>query len=45
MVELSPALERMAGLYADLIRKGVKSIDEGPSMLRARVAELLANDP
>ena len=45
MVELTPALERMAGLYADLIRKGVKSIDEVPSMLRARVEELLINDP
>ena len=45
MAELTPALERMAGLYAELIRKGVKSIDEVPSMLRARVEELLINDP
>ncbi len=45
MAELTPALERMAGLYAELIRNGVKSIDEVPSMLRARVAELLINDP
>ena len=45
MAELSPALERMAGLYAELIRNGVKSIDEVPSMIRARVAELLINDP
>ena len=45
MAELSPALERMAGLYAELIQKGVKSIDEVPSMLRACVAELLINDP
>ena len=45
MAELTPALERMAGLYVELIQKGVKSIDEVPTMLRARVAELLANDP
>ena len=45
MAELTPALERMAGLYADLIRKGVKSIDEVPSMFRARVDEVLINDP
>ena len=45
MAELSPALERMAGLYAELIRNGVKSIDEVPSMLRARVEELLINAP
>ena len=44
MAELSPALERMVGLYVELIQKGVKSIDEVPSMLRARVAELLIND-
>ena len=44
MAELTPALERMAGLYAELIQKGVKSIDEVPSMLRARIAELLIND-
>ncbi len=43
MAELSPALERMAGLYAELIQKGVKSIDEVPTMLRARVEELLIN--
>ena len=43
MAELSPALERMDGLYVDLIRKGVKSLDEVPSMLRARVEELLIN--
>ncbi len=45
MAELTPALECMAGLYAELILKGVKSIDEVPSMLRARVEELLINDP
>ena len=45
MAELSPALERMAGLYAELIRKGMKSIDEVPTMLRVRVEELLVNDP
>lgn len=45
MAELTPALERMAGLYAELIQKGVKSIDEVPSMLQARVEELLINDP
>ena len=45
MAELTPALERMAGSYVELIRKGVKSIDEVPSMLRARVEELLINDP
>ena len=45
MAELSPALERMAGLYVELIREGVKSIDEVPTMLRARVEELLINDP
>ena len=45
MAELTPSLERMAGLYVELIRKGVKSIDEVPSMLRARVEELLINDP
>lgn len=44
MAELNPALERMAGLYAELIRKGVKSIDDVPAMLRARVEELLIND-
>ena len=43
MAELSPALERMAGLYVVQIRKGVKSIDEVPTMLRARVEELLIN--
>ena len=43
MAELAPALERMAGLYVELILKGVKSIDEVPSMLRARVEELLIN--
>ena len=45
MAELTPALERMAGLYAELIQKGVKSIDEVPTMLRPRVEELLINDP
>ena len=45
MAELTPALERMAGLYAELIREGVKSIDEIPTILRARVEELLINDP
>ena len=44
MAELSPALERMAGLYVELIRKGVKSIDEVPSMLRARVEEIIELD-
>ena len=44
MAELSPALERMAGLYVELIQTGVKSIDEVPSMLLARVEELLIND-
>lgn len=43
MAELTPALERMVGLYVELIRKGVKSIDEVPTMLRARVEELLIN--
>ena len=45
MAELSPSLERMAGLYVELRQKGVKTIHEVPSMLRARVEELLINDP
>ena len=44
MAELTPALERMAGLYVELIQKGVKSIDEVPSMLRARVEEIIELD-
>ena len=32
----------MAKVYADLIRKGLKTIDEVPEGLTAEVAELLA---
>jgi hypothetical protein len=31
----------MAKVYADLIRKGIKTIDDVPSMLRADVQQLL----
>ena len=31
----------MAGIYADLIRKGLKTIDDVPMSLRAAVAALL----
>ena len=33
----------MAKVYADLIRKGLKTIDQVPSKLRAQVEEILAN--
>lgn len=32
----------MAKIYADLIRKGLKTIDQVPSRLRAEVEALLA---
>jgi hypothetical protein len=31
----------MAKVYADLIRKGIKTIDDVPEQLRDKVAELL----
>lgn len=34
----------MAKVYADLIRKGIKTIDEVPEALRAEVEALLAKD-
>ena len=43
MAELSSALERMSGLYAELIQKGEKSIYEVPYKLRPRVEELQIN--
>ena len=33
----------MAQVYADLIRKGVKTIDDVPAVLRAAVEALLAD--
>lgn len=34
----------MAKIYADLIRKGIKTIDDVPEKLRADVEKLLAED-
>jgi hypothetical protein len=34
----------MAKVYADLIRKGVKTLDDVPAKLRAEVEALLAED-
>jgi hypothetical protein len=34
----------MAKVYADLIRKGVKTLDDVPAKLRAAVEALLAED-
>ena len=34
----------MAKVYADLIRKGLKTLDEVPENLRAEVEALLAED-
>jgi hypothetical protein len=34
----------MAKVYADLIRKGVKTIEQVPARLRAEVEALLAED-
>lgn len=32
----------MAKVYADLIRKGIKTIDDVPKSLRSKVEEILA---
>lgn len=34
----------MAKIYADLIRKGLKTIDDVPNRLKAQVLELLGED-
>ena len=34
----------MAKIYAELIRKGLKTIDDVPEQLRAEVAKILAED-
>ena len=34
----------MAKIYADLIRKGLKTIDDVPARIRAEVEELLKED-
>jgi len=34
----------MAKVYADLIRKGVKTLDDVPANLRAAVEKILAGD-
>lgn len=34
----------MAKVYADLIRKGIKTIDDVPEQLRAEVEAILAED-
>ena len=34
----------MAKVYADLVRKGIKTIDEVPESLRAEVEAILAED-
>lgn len=34
----------MAKVYADLIRKGLKTIDDVPNRLKAQVLELLGED-
>jgi len=34
----------MAQVYADLIRKGLKTIDDVPAKLRKQVEEILAQD-
>lgn len=34
----------MAKVYAELIRKGLKTIDQVPDALKAQVQELLANE-
>ncbi len=33
----------MAKIYADLIRKGLKTIDDVPEKIKARVQEILTN--
>lgn len=33
----------MAKVYADLIRKGVKTIEDVPTILKSQVEELLTN--
>ena len=35
----------MAKVYADLIRKGLKTLDDVPARLRAAVEELLTGAP
>ena len=34
----------MAKIYADLIRKGIKTLDDVPSKLRAEVERILNDD-
>ena len=34
----------MAKIYANLIRKGLKTLDDVPAKLRAEVERILAND-
>ena len=34
----------MAQVYADLIRKGIKTIEDVPQKLRAQVEEILSED-
>ena len=34
----------MAKIYADLIRKGIKTLDDVPSRLREEVERILNND-
>lgn len=34
----------MAKIYADLIRKGLKTIDQAPARIRAEVEALLAEE-
>jgi hypothetical protein len=34
----------MARIYANLIEKGIKTIDDVPEKLRAKVEEILANE-
>lgn len=34
----------MAKIYANLIRKGLKTLDDVPSKLRAKVERILSND-
>lgn len=36
-------VERMAKVYAALIRKGLKTIDQVPALLRKQVEEILAD--
>ena len=35
----------MAKVYADLIRKGLKTLDDVPAKLREEVEKILAGDP